>query len=114
MNKAYFVHKARERADGKCSTAEAEEVELIARLVVINNEAIKVADVGSYAFAKGTACEPVKATGGADAIVILNDLIDAISRARSYRTGDFRDVRGVTLFRRFVDLVPKVPSAVGT
>ena len=92
LNEADFVHEARESADRECPAAEAEEVEFVTGLVVVDHEAIKLANVGFNAFAECTARKSVKTASRADAVMIIHCLIDPLGSAGMYCARDLGNV----------------------
>jgi hypothetical protein len=113
LDQADLVHEADERAHRERAAAEAEQKELVVRLEVVDDEAVEVADVVFDAGAERAARELVQRAARAEAVVIEDDLIDAVAIARAHGARDLRDVRRTALAGGLVDLVPDVPRAIG-
>ena len=113
-HQAIAVHEASERAHGEGTPAEAEQEQLVARHMVVEDEAVDRADVVFNALAKGAAGELVERPAGAHTAVVIDDLVHAVGAFGLHGARDLGHVGGPAFARRLVDLVALVPGAVGT
>src|SRR5690606_17679816 len=112
LDQADFVHEADERAYRERAAAEPEEVELVPRLVVVDDEPVQRADVVLDAGAERAARHFVDGSAGADAVPVEHDLIDAVPIAGANGARDLGHVRRPALAGFLVELVADVPGAV--
>jgi hypothetical protein len=101
------------QADGAAgrerAAAEAEEVELVAGLVVLDQEAIAVANVAGEAETQSTAADALEALG-ADAVVVVQELPRATAVLRRHPEGELGDVGGGD--HTAAELIGAVPRAI--
>ncbi len=114
LDQAHEVHETGQAAHRERAAAEAEQVELVAGLVVVDDEPVQRADIVLHAVAERAVGDAVhRAALGADAIVVIDDLINAVRCARTDRTRDLGHVRRPALAGLLILLVTDVPGAVG-
>ncbi|MBB3693529.1 hypothetical protein [Sphingomonas sp. BK580] len=82
LKRADMTDEADEGARAVCSPGEAEDVDLVSGIVVEDEEALGLADVVDQAGAEHAAPELVQ-IAGADTLVIVDDLRDAVAPIRS-------------------------------
>jgi hypothetical protein len=75
---AAVAHQPDGAARRECTSAEAEEVQIVTRLVVLDQKAVAVAHVAGEAKAEGTAAHALEAPG-ADARVVEEELRVAVA-----------------------------------
>jgi hypothetical protein len=113
LQEAHLVHEAAERAHRERAAAEAEHVDLVAGLVVVDQEAVERAHIELDALAESAPGELVQPAGGAEAVVVVDHLVDATRRERQHRARCLEDVGGLRSTRGLVVLLGLVPGAVG-
>ena len=113
VEQADVVHESRQRAHRERAAAETEEIELVARHVVVEQEPVQRDDVAAHAVAERAARELVERPARPDAVEVADHLVRAVGRDRAHRARHLRHVRRPALPGRLVDLVAHVPRAVG-
>jgi len=108
---AALADHAHHAARRERAAAEAEHEELVAELVVADEEAVGVVNVFLHALADRAAGDPVDGVAGADALVVVGDLRDAGEIMLGYPVGKAHDVRR-TRPAVVIGLVRGVPGAV--
>jgi len=93
--------QAREAACLECSAREADEEDLVSRLVILTQEAIAALDAAADAEADGTDREGPLAQSrlGGDADLVVHDLGDPAGVCRKNRTLQLDDIGPVRVFR---------------
>src|SRR5437588_1266783 len=113
LDQADFVHEPSEGSDRERTAAEAEEIQLIIVVVVVNDEPVEITDIGFNTFTEGTTGEAVESTARANPVVVIDDLVDAPFVARNDSACDFGYIRRVALLRLLIDLIADIPGAIG-
>src|SRR5207253_9470540 len=105
-----LVDHSADAARGKRAAREAEDVDLVARLVVRHQKDVGVVDVLLEPRARGAAEELVLDVAGADSLIVVDDLLGAVRRALAEAVGDLDDVRRTRLAGDF--LIGAIPRPV--
>lgn len=90
---AAVAHQPDGAARRECTSAEAEEVQIVTRLVVLDQKAVAVAHVAGEAKAEGTAAHALEAPG-ADARVVEEELRVAVAVLAGDAQSDLGHVGG--------------------
>src|SRR5690606_5021640 len=114
VEQADEVHESGQGARGECTAGKSEQVDLVAFLVVVDEEAIDVAHVVLDAAAECAAGHLVHSAAGTDAFVVVDDLVDTVACARQDGTSEFGHIGRTPLAGRLVELIANVPCAIGT
>ena len=96
---------AADAARGERAAAEAEQIDGVARLVVGDEESVDIVDIGVKALAERPPFELVEHVAGADALVVVDDLLRAGGGALGRAAGDLQHVGNAQLARVFVLLL---------
>src|SRR3972149_10860893 len=88
-----LADQPRSAAHSERAATEAEEVDLVARHVVVHDEAVRITDVLRQSVPKGSTEKTVEPAVRADALVVEDDLGGAVLSRRRDRLRDLFDVR---------------------
>ena len=88
------AHEPRETAHRVRATTEAEEIDVVARMVVIDEKSIALLDVSVESLARCTADHAINEASGADTRMVVRELRGSVVRVRLHDLIREPDVRG--------------------
>src|SRR4029453_8401028 len=113
LKKPDLVHESSGRDHGERAAAEAEEIEFVARLVIVDEEPVKSANVLLDPLSECSSRQLVPLSGSSNSVVVIDDLIGSRARSRQDGARSLEHVGGLRAPRPLVLSFRLIPSAIG-